>query len=64
MLTTAYLGIVPAAVDIDGGVDLVYRVADADSDALSLLLGRNGVEFADFEVKSIPGDFRKHDAAA
>lgn len=64
MLTTAFLGIVPAAVDVHGGVDLVYRVADSDSDALSSLLGRNGVEFADFEVKSIPGDFREHDAAA
>ncbi|ATL32221.1 hypothetical protein [Streptomyces formicae] len=64
MLTTAYLGIVPVAVDIQGSVDLVYRVADSDSDALSLLLGRTGVEFADFEVKSIPGDFREHDAAA
>ena len=63
MLTTAYLGIVPVAVDVHGGVDLVYRVADSDSDALSLLLGRNGVEFADFEAKSIPGDFREHDAA-
>ncbi|MFE2490053.1 hypothetical protein ACFXGR_43835 [Streptomyces mirabilis] len=63
MLTTAYLGIVPVAVDVQGGVDLVYRVADSDSDALSLLLGRTGVEFADFEVKSIPGDFREHDAA-
>ncbi|WP_435610942.1 hypothetical protein [Streptomyces sp. C10-9-1] len=62
MLATAYLGIVPVAVDVHGGVDLVYRVADSDSDALSLL-GRDGVEFADFEVKSIPGDFRKHDAA-
>ncbi len=63
MLTTAYLGIVPVAVDVQGGVDLVYRVADSDSDALSLLLGRTSVEFADFEVKSIPGDFREHDAA-
>ncbi|MFF4574665.1 hypothetical protein [Streptomyces sp. NPDC001410] len=64
MLTTAYLGIVPVAVDVHGGVDLVYRVADSDGDALSSLLGRNGIEFADFEVKSIPGDFREHDAAA
>ncbi|WP_405734964.1 hypothetical protein OG607_41540 [Streptomyces sp. NBC_01537] len=63
MLTTAYLGIVPVAVDVSGGVDLVYRVADSDSQALPSLLGRNCVEFADFEVKSIPGDFREHDAA-
>ncbi|MEV0277820.1 hypothetical protein AB0I22_15775 [Streptomyces sp. NPDC050610] len=63
MLTTTYLGIVPVAVDIHGGVDLVYRVADSNCDALSSLLGRNGVEFADFEVKSIPGGFREHDAA-
>lgn len=64
MLTTAYLGFVPVAVDVHGGVDLVYRVADSGSDVLSSLLGRNGVEFADFEVKSIPGDFREHNAAA
>ncbi|WP_189845405.1 hypothetical protein [Streptomyces umbrinus] len=63
LLTTSYLGIVPVAVDVHGGMDLVYRVADSDSDALSSLLGRNGVEFADFEVKSIPGDFREHDTA-
>ncbi|MCX4632982.1 hypothetical protein [Streptomyces sp. NBC_01443] len=63
MLTTAYLGIVPVAADVRGGVDLVYRVADLDSGALSSLLGRNGVEFADFEVKSIPRGFREHDAA-
>lgn len=64
MLTTAYLGIVPVAVDVHGGVDLVYRVADSDSDALSSLLGRDGVGYADFEVKSIPGAFRQYDAAA
>ncbi|MFI0776236.1 hypothetical protein [Streptomyces sp. NPDC021212] len=64
MLTTAYLGIAPVAVDIHGGVDLGYRVADLDSDVLTSLLGRNGVEFADFEVKSIPGGFREHNAAA
>ncbi|MGW0476205.1 hypothetical protein [Streptomyces coeruleorubidus] len=63
LLTTAYLGIVPVAVDVHGGVDLAYRVADSNSGALSSLLGRDGVEFADFEVKSIPGDFREHDAA-
>ncbi|MEU6090967.1 hypothetical protein ABZ865_30130 [Streptomyces sp. NPDC047085] len=41
MLTTAYLGIVPVAVDVHGGVDLVYRVADSHSDALPSQLGRN-----------------------
>ncbi|MBT1187828.1 hypothetical protein HET69_28545 [Streptomyces sp. CJ_13] len=63
MLTTAYLGIVPVAVDVRGGVDLVYRVADSVSGALPSLLGRKCVEFADFEVKSMPGGFREHDAA-
>jgi hypothetical protein len=33
---------------------MLIAVADSDSDALSSLTGRNGVEFADFEVSEPP----------
>jgi hypothetical protein len=64
ILATAFLGAPPVHVDTDGGPDLVFDLtrgvsaqrADAD------LIGRTDVQFADFEVKSLPGAFRKLDA--
>ncbi|MFF4011442.1 hypothetical protein [Streptomyces sp. NPDC001717] len=59
MLATAYLNAVPAAVDVDGGVDLTFDLKASDRLHLKTLLGRDDIEFADFEVKSVPGTFRE-----
>ncbi|GGO42341.1 hypothetical protein GCM10012286_23660 [Streptomyces lasiicapitis] len=61
MLATAYLQAVPVAVDVDGGVDLTFDLKASDGLHLrrKTLLGRDDAEFADFEVKSIPGTFRE-----
>ncbi|MET9903144.1 hypothetical protein [Streptomyces sp. NPDC006446] len=59
MLATAYLGAVPVAVDVDGGVDLTFSLKASDESHLKTLLGRDDAEFADFEVKSVPGTFRE-----
>ncbi|MEU9405150.1 hypothetical protein AB0E08_05485 [Streptomyces sp. NPDC048281] len=59
MLATAYLRAVPVAVDVDGGVDLTFSLKASDGLDLKTLLGRDDVEFADFEVKSVPGPFRE-----
>ncbi|WP_405908713.1 hypothetical protein OG742_30360 [Streptomyces sp. NBC_00828] len=59
MLATAYLKAVPVAVDVDGGVDLTFDLKASDGLHLETLLGRDDAEFADFEVKSVPGTFRE-----
>lgn len=59
MLATAYLRAVPVAVDVHGGVDMTFSLKASDGLQLKTLLGRDDVEFADFEVKSIPGTFRE-----
>lgn len=59
ILATAYLRAVPVAVDVDGGVDLTFDLKASDGLHLKALLGREDVDFADFEVKSVPGTFRE-----
>ncbi|MER5758593.1 hypothetical protein [Streptomyces sp. NPDC002082] len=59
LLATAYLTAVPVAVDVDGGVDLTFDLKGSDEFHLKTLIGRDDVEFADFEVKSVPGTFRE-----
>lgn len=64
LLTTAYLGGFPVSLGLDGGVDLTFQANDSDSTFAPSLIGRDDAEFADFEVKSVPGDFRERNAVA
>lgn len=59
ILTTAFLGAAPTTIDTDGGTDLQFDFTD---DTTRWLQPSN-VRAADFEVKSLPGDFRRFDAA-
>jgi hypothetical protein len=59
VLTTAFLGVAPFAVDTDGDVDLRFRLSD---DAPHAPLPA-GVSEAAFEVKSMAGPYRKFDRA-
>ena len=65
MLATAFLGAAPVGVDVAGGPDLVFDLSKRAWDGCvgADLVGRDGVQFADFEVKSLPGPFREFDAA-
>ena len=64
VLTTAFLGCAPIGIDRAGQPDLVFdltRSMPTDSPISSL--GLANTQFADFEVKSLPGRFREFDAA-
>ncbi|WP_331765299.1 hypothetical protein OG747_52570 (plasmid) [Streptomyces sp. NBC_01384] len=64
LLATAFLGTAPTSVDTDGGPDLVFDVTTSNFTGLALrdLVGRIDVQFADFEVKSLPGTYRQFEA--
>jgi hypothetical protein len=64
ILATAFLGTAPVGVEPDGGPDLVFDVSEREQrDATGDdLLGLSGWPSASFEVKSLPGGFRKFDA--
>jgi len=61
VLITAFLGVPPTSADVDGGPDLVFDLTSS-RDFLLPLTGRGDVQFADFEVKSLPGPARKYSA--
>lgn len=57
ILTTSFLGIAPMQVDTHGGVDLSFEMRSAPQSHPHIF--PNGLDRADFEVKSLPGEFRK-----
>ncbi|MEV4139345.1 hypothetical protein AB0J72_45180 [Dactylosporangium sp. NPDC049742] len=59
ILTTAFLGDTPLAIDTHGDVDLRFRLSDANPFTL-LPAGTNEVAF---EIKSMPGPYREFDHA-
>lgn len=64
VLATAFLGIRPTSVDASGGPDLVFDVTGRDrSTPLFPAVREDHARLLDFEVKSLPGSFREHDAA-
>jgi len=62
ILTTAFLRTAPAAVDTTGGVDLSFDLPDIREPRSGDILPA-GVASAAFEVKSLPGGFRKFDGS-
>ena len=59
ILLTAFLLRAPVAIDLDGGVDLLFDLAAQPPEMRSAVdLG----DLAAFEIKSLPGDYRRHDA--
>jgi hypothetical protein len=64
ILTTTFVGCAPVSIDTHGDPDLVFDLSACPSGRVppeSLGLGRE--RYADFEVKSLPGGWRKHAAA-
>lgn len=61
ILLTAFLRRAPVAIDVDGGVDLLFDLAEQPADMQTTV---NLGDFAAFEIKSLPGDFRRQDAEA
>jgi len=63
MLTTAFLGCAPIGIDREGQLDLVFDLTRS-IETPSSSLGLAHVQFADFELKSLPGQgYRAFDAA-
>src|SRR6267154_2481036 len=63
MLTTAFLGCAPIGIDREGQLDLVFDLTRS-IETPSSPLGLAHVQFADFELKSLPGQgYRAFDAA-
>jgi hypothetical protein len=60
ILTTAFLRTAPAEVDTTGGVDLWFDLSDGRHRKATILPA--GALSAAFEVKSLPGEYRKFDA--
>jgi len=58
ILTTSFLGVPPSAIDIDGGVDLLFRFNEVERPPSI----RGSAMMAAFEVKSLPGPFREANA--
>jgi hypothetical protein len=64
ILITAFLGVAPRSVDSAGETDLLFEIPQSlPGDALGRRLELGNKPFADFEVKSLPGGFRKYNAA-
>ncbi|MEV6629091.1 hypothetical protein AB0M83_06745 [Amycolatopsis sp. NPDC051106] len=63
VLTTAFLGSPPISTDLDGGTDLVFDLSETPPQWAPAMIGRGDARFADFEVKSLPGQVRLFDAA-
>lgn len=64
ILVTSFLGAAPRSIDSAGETDLIFEVPQSLSgDTLGRRLGLGNAQFADFEIKSLPGRFREHDAA-
>jgi hypothetical protein len=61
ILTTAFLGTAPADVDATGGVDLWFDLPDPRESCTVDIVPAHMTNAA-FEVKSLPGDFRKFDS--
>lgn len=61
ILLTAFLRRAPAAIDVDGGVDLLFDLAEQPADMRTTV---NLGDLAAFEIKSLPGVFRRQDAHA
>lgn len=63
-LTTAFLGCAPISIDRAGEPDLVFDLSRSILDHSPIpRFGLSTSKFADFEVKSLDGDFRRFDAA-
>lgn len=64
ILATAFLGSAPVSIDTHGQADLVFNVTTSlfSDPSLKALVGRDDVQFADFEVKSLRGGFRQFNA--
>src|SRR5689334_13618891 len=62
VLTTAFLGCAPIGIDRAGEPDLVFDLTRSISTPISSL-GLANTQFADFEMKSLPGRYREFDAA-
>lgn len=61
ILTTTFLGSAPVSIDSDGGTDLTFDFSRRPDDySSSVDLGP--AESADFEIKSLPGGWRKYGA--
>jgi hypothetical protein len=61
ILTTTFLACVPTSVDLEGGTDLTFDLSRRPPDREAAVeLGTAGA--ADFEVKSLPGNWRKFNA--
>jgi hypothetical protein len=64
IVTTAFLGTAPISIDLAGEPDLVFDLSRSIfSEGVAPRLGLGQLKFADFEVKSLPGGFREHEAA-
>lgn len=61
VLATAFFGVPPTETDVDGGPDLVFDLTSARGLAATVT-GRADAQFADFEVKSLPGPTRRYSA--
>jgi hypothetical protein len=61
ILTTAFLHTAPAQVDTAGGIDLCFDLSNGRHREAEILLPTHAVSAA-FEVKSLPGEYRKFDA--
>jgi len=63
ILITAFLGTPPKSIDSTGETDLLFKIPQSlPGHPLGRRLGLGNKRFADFEVKSLPGEFRKYDA--
>lgn len=63
LLTTAFLTAAPVSIDIAGGHDLVFDLANRAPQATPAAeLGMTEHPYADFEIKSLPGGFREFNA--
>jgi hypothetical protein len=60
IMATAFLGVAPCHTDVDGGPDLVFDLSSRPG--RRFVVGRDHAQFADFEVKSLPGPTRQYNA--
>ncbi len=65
IISTTFLRVAPEEVDFSGGTDLHFRITDETRQQNSMeSYGVNGDGRAAFEIKSLPGGFRKYRASA